>query len=592
MKELATLFKKILKLYSVFDTKRKYQVFYILLINIFNGLLEYLTLFAVSLFLSSLSDPKAIIDNTNFLSQLNLNIKNDSDVVFYSTLIFSFIILFSSITRIANLWINMKYRTSLITFLQKKSFSKIIQQNYNFHISTNSSDLLTILTTDIEKTNFFIENLQTLVTSIFIGLSLTFGLVNLNAKISLLSVLLFFILYTFLGRYTNKSVKIFSKRESKANSEIIKRIIESLGSIRELILAGNQSFVLNKFNQSSDSLRINQGYNAFITTFSRFAFEGIGLFLVAIIGYLIFNDSNNTKSVIALLGTFALGALKLLPTMQSIYRSYSLLYFYEKPLEKVLEILYLPSSLISGNYHQKSFKESIEINNLSFKFPESPNNLLKNINLKILKGEKIGIIGKTGSGKTTLINLIMGLLSPTEGSIKIDNESIFNSNKGIRNSWLKNITLVPQEIFLYDSTIYENIAFNINLADINKKEIEKSAKLACAHEFIVQRPNKYNAITGEKGINFSGGQKQRLGIARAIYSNTEVIILDEATSALDQRTEDKVIGSLLEIKDKTIISITHRVNTLKNFDKIIVLENGTIKKICSGKELNKANEIL
>ena len=592
MKELTSLTHNIFKLYSVFDNKRKYQVFYVLLINIFNGLLEYLTLFAVSLFLSSLSDPKSIIDNSNFLSKLNLNINDDSEVVFYSTLIFSLIILFSSITRIINLWINMKYRTSLITFLQKKSFSKIIQQNYNFHISTNSSDLLTILTTDIEKTNFFIENLQTFITSIFIGLSLIIGLVNLNAKISLLSVLLFFILYTFLGKYTNKSVKIFSKRESKANSEIIKRIIESLGSIRELILSGNQSFVLNKFNNSSDSLRINQGYNAFITTFSRFAFEGIGLLLVAIIGYFVFNDSNNTKSVIALLGTFALGALKLLPTMQSLYRSYSLLYFYEKPLEKVLKILYLPSKIFSGNYRKKTFKESIEINNLYFKFPGSHNHLLKNINLKIFKGEKIGIIGKTGSGKTTLINLIMGLLSPTQGSIKVDKESIFNSNREIRNSWLENITLVPQEIFIYDSSIYENIAFNINIADINKKEIEKSAKLACAHEFIMKRPYKYDSITGEKGINFSGGQKQRLGIARAIYSDSAVIILDEATSALDQKTENKVIGSLLQIEDKTIISITHRLNTLKDFDRIIELENGTIKKIYRGKELNKANEKL
>ncbi len=587
MKDLIYLLKKILKLYSIFDIKRRYQIFYILVINILNGFLEYITLFAVSLFLSALSDPKSISNNTNFLSIFNLNAKNESEIVFYSTLVFISIILFSSIIRISNLWINMKYRTQLISFLEKKAFSKIIDQNYSFHISTNSSDLLTILTTDIEKTNFFIENLQTLVTSIFIGLSLVFGLINLNAKISLLSVLLFFILYTILGKFTNKRVKIFSKRESIANSQIIKRIIESLGSMRELILSGNQSFILSKFNNLSESLRINQGYNAFITTFSRFAFEGIGLFVVAIIGYFIFNDSNNTKSVIALLGTFALGALKLLPTMQSIYRSYSLLYFYEKPLEKVLKILYLPSKPFSANYRSKIFNETIEIKNLYFKFPDSPNNLLKNINLKIYKGEKIGIIGKTGSGKTTLINLIMGLLSPTKGDIKIDNESILNSKEEIKNSWLKNITLVPQEIFLYDSSIYENIAFNINIEDINKKAIEKSAKLAFAHEFIVERPSKYNSITGEKGVNFSGGQRQRLGIARAIYSDSAVIILDEATNALDQRTEDKVIGSLLKIKNKTIISIAHRLKTLKNFDKIIELENGTIKKIYSGKELDK-----
>ena len=587
MRDLIYLLRNIKRLYLIFDTKRKYQIFYILLINIINGILEYLTLLSVSLFLSSLSDPESLINNKIFIGLFNFNIKNSSQVVFYSTLIFISIIFLSSIIRIINLWINMKYRTQLITYLENNAFSKIIDQNYSFHIKNNSSNLLTILTTDIEKTNFFIENLQTFVTSIFIGFSITYGLVNLNVKITLFSVLLFLILYTILGKYTNKNVKIFSKKESKANSELIKGIVESLGSIRELILSGNKDFVLSKFNKSSFSLRVNQGYNSFLTTFSRFAFEGIGLFVVAVIGYFIFNESDDTKSVIALLGTFSLGALKLLPTMQSIYRSYSLLYFYEKPLEKVLKILYLPSNPSRDNFKHKFFKKSIDITNLFYKFPGTQKIIINNINFKIFKGEKIGIIGKTGSGKTTLINLIMGLLSPSKGNIRVDDEYIVDSKEDTRTNWLKNITLVPQEIFLYDSSIYENIAFNINLEEINKKEIEKSAKLSCAHDFIVDRPLKYSSLTGENGINFSGGQKQRLGIARAIYSNSEIIILDEATNALDEKTENKVISSLLKIKGKTIISVAHRLNTLRNFDRIIELDNGSIKRIYSGKELNE-----
>lgn len=587
MKDLNYLLKNIHKLYSIFDLKRKYQIFFILLINIFNGILEYLTLFSVSLFLQSLSDPESLLNSKVLKNIFNLEIQNNEEVVFYSTIIFIFIILFSSVTRIINLWINMKYRTQLITFLERNAFKKIIDQNYTFHIRNNSSNLLTTLTTDVEKTNFFIENLQTFVTSIFIGLSITFGLVNLNAKISLFSVLLFLILYSILGKYTNKSVKKYSSRESKANSEIIKGIIESLGSIRELILSGNQEFVLDKFNKSSNSLRINQGYNAFLTTFSRFAFEGIGLFVVALIGYYIFKDSRNTESVIALLGTFALGALKLLPTMQSIYRSYSLLYFYEKPLKKVLKILYLPQKPKIKKYPNKVFNKSIIIKNIHYKFPNSDIAILRGIDLEIKKGEKIGIIGKTGSGKTTLINIIMGLLIPSKGNIEVDGDNIFHKNESIKNNWLKNITLVPQDIFLYDATISENIAFNIKRALIDNKEIEKAAKLACAHEFIIKRPLKYNSLTGERGIQFSGGQKQRLGIARGIYTNSEVIILDEATNALDQITESKIIESLLKIKNKTIISIAHRLNTLKNFDKVIELENGSIKNIFTGQELKK-----
>ncbi len=588
MKEFNSLLKNIRELYLVFDLKRKYQIFFILLINIFNGILEYLTLFSVSLFLRSLSDSESLINSKVFKNIINLDISSNEELVFISTLIFIFIVLFSSVTRIINLWINMKYRTQLITFLERNAFRKILDQNYNFHINNNSSNLLTILTTDIEKTNFFIENLQTLVTSIFIGVSITLGLINLNAKISIFSILLFFILYSILGKYTNKTVKKYSSRESKANAEIIKEIIESLGSIRELILSGNQEFVLNKFNKSSNSLRFNQGYNAFLTTFSRFAFEGIGLFVVAVIGYFIFKNSKDTESVIALLGTFALGALKLLPTMQSIYRSYSLLYFYERPLKKVLKILDLPNKPKVNKFIYKVFNKSIIIKNLYYKFPSSEEAILKDINLRINKGEKIGIIGKTGSGKTTLINIIMGLLTPTKGNIEVDGDSIFNNKESIKNNWLRNITLVPQEIFLYDSTIYENIAFNVKQTLIDEKAIENAAKLACAHQFIINRPLKYNSFTGERGIQFSGGQKQRLGIARAIYANSEIIILDEATNALDQITESKVIKSLLKIKNKTIISIAHRLSTLKDFDRIIELENGSIKNIYSGKDLEKS----
>ena len=384
-----------------------------------NGILEYLTLLAVSLFLNALSNPESIIKNKQLSSLIIVDIFEPKQVVFYSTLIFILVILFSSVVRIFNLWINMKYRTQLIIFLETKAFSKITNQEYSYHIKTNSSDLLTTLTTDIEKTNFFIENFQTLITSLFIGLSITSGLVNLNAKITLLSIFLFLILYTVLGNYTNKNVKKYSKKESKANSDLIRRIIESLGSIRELILSGNQSFVLNSFNNSSNILRINQGYNSFITTFSRFAFEGIGLLIIAIIGYSIFNDSNNSNNVIALLGTFALGSLKLLPTMQSIYRSYSLLYFYEKPLDKVLKILYLKTKPnFDDNYLQK-FNSNIKLQNIPYSFEGSTNLILNNISFTISKGEKVGIIGETGSGKTTLINILMGLLEPTNGILKL-----------------------------------------------------------------------------------------------------------------------------------------------------------------------------
>ena len=181
----------------------------------------------------------------------------------------------------------------------------------------------------------------------------------------------------------------------------------------------------------------------------------------------------------------------------------------------------------------------------------------------------------------------MVLLEPTEGSIKMDNEYLIKDQEKKKYNWMYNFTLVPQEIYLYDATIYENIAFNINIKNIDKERVKEASKLAFAHDFIRARPLGYRTLTGEKGIQFSGGQRQRIGIARAIYSNNEILILGEATNALDKNTEIKVINSLLRLKNKTIISIAHNLDSLKNFDKIIELKNGNIENIFSRNEFSK-----
>ena len=329
----------------------------------------------------------------------------------------------------------------------------------------------------------------------------------------------------------------------------------------------------------------------FITVFPRYLFEGIGLLFIGVSGIIIYSNVDNSGNVIALLGAFALGAQKLLPTMQSSYKSWSLLYFYNKPLDRILDLIALSSNKNTSIKGKLSFKNEIEIRNLSFSYSNDHENISKDINLKIKKGENIGIFGKTGSGKTTFINILMGILTPNKGNIFIDNLELFNQEKhDIKSKWKNNIALVPQDVFLYDSSIIENIAFCIPKNKIDVKRAINAAKIAHANEFICKTNNGYETIVGDKGIKLSGGQKQRLGLSRAIYSNREILILDESTSALDFKTEKLVMESIFNtktIRNLTTITIAHRLSTLRYCDKVVELDSGEIKKVYNNKEFLK-----
>ena len=584
------LFKSILLLFRSLDSKRRYQFIGILFINIINGLFEFISLGSALLFLESLTNTSKISASFSFLID-TFNINNESDLIRLSTIIFLGITFLTTVIRIFNLWLNTKFRISFLNYISNKIFRKVINQEYSFFLNKNSSELLTDLTSNIEKTNFFFENLLTLTTAIILSFSIILSLLKLNFYVTISSVILFSSLYTFLGIFINIRVEKYSKYELQSNYNLTRIIQESLNAIKEIIISNSHSFYLDKFQINNYNLRRYQGMTGFITTFPRYLFEGIGLFFIGVAGIIIYSNlNNNSSNVIALLGAFALGAQKLLPTMQSSYKSWSLLYFYNKPLDRILDLIRLNSNNTSIKA-KLSFKNEIEIRNLSFSYSKDHENTSKDINLIIKKGENIGIFGKTGSGKTTLINILMGILTPNKGNILIDNVELFNQEKqDILSKWKNNIALVPQDVFLYDSSILENIAFCTPKNKIDVKRAINAAKISHADEFICKTNNGYETIVGDKGIKLSGGQKQRLGVSRAIYSNREILILDESTSALDFNTEKLVMESIFKANSNqnlTTITIAHRLSTLRYCDKVVEIDRGEIKKVYDNKEFIK-----
>ena len=583
------LLNSILLLFKSLDQKRRYQFLGILFINIINGLFEFISVGSALLFLESLIDPTNISSSfSTIISFININ---NYQLINITTLIFIITTILTTFIRITNLWLNTKFRISFLNFISNKLYRRVITQNYSFYINTNSSQLLTDITSNIEKTNFFFENLLTLLTSLILSLSIIISLFKLNIYITIFSVLIFTSLYTFLGLFINKEVNKYGKIELISNTNLIKIIQESLSAIKEIIITNNHKFYINKFNKNNYNFRKYQGLSGFITTFPRYLFEGIGLLFIGISGYIIYKQFDNSTNIIALLGAFALGAQKLLPSMQSSYKSWSLLYFYNKGLNRILDLLKLSNNKEINIKDKLYFKKEIKIKNLNFYYSSDYKTISNNINLTINKGENIGIFGKTGSGKTTLINIFMGILYPVRGNIYIDKKNIFNNkDRKFLDKWKNNIAHVPQEVFLYDASILENIAFCIPENEIDIKKVKYAAKISHAHEFIIKTENSYETIVGEKGIKLSGGQKQRIGLARAIYSNAEILILDESTSALDFKTEKLIIDSLfnkITNSKLTTITIAHRLSTLRFCDKVLELNEGCIKAIYSNAEYVK-----
>ena len=585
------LLKSIFLLFKSLDSKRRYQFIGILFINIINGLFEFVSLGSALLFLESLTNTSKISASFSFLID-QFNINNENDLIRLSTIIFLGITFLTTVIRIFNLWLNTKFRISFLNYISNKIFRKVINQEYSFFLNRNSSELLTDLTSNIEKTNFFFENLLTLTTAIILSFSIILSLLKLNFYVTISSVIFFSSLYTFLGIFINKRVEKYSKFELQSNYNLTRIIQDSLNAIKEIIISNSHSFYLNKFKINNYNLRRYQGMTGFITTFPRYLFEGIGLLFIGVSGIIIYSNlNNNSSNVIALLGAFALGAQKLLPTMQSSYKSWSLLYFYNKPLDRILDLIILNSNENTSIKGKLLFNNEIKIRNVNFSYSNDQENISKDINLTIKKGETIGIFGKTGSGKTTLVNIFMGLLTPKKGSILIDDVELFNKEKNyLKSKWKNNIALVPQDVFLYDSSIIENIAFCTPKNKIDIKKALEAAKISHADEFIRKTTNGYETIVGDKGIKLSGGQKQRLGLSRAFYSDCDILILDESTSALDFKTEKAVMDSIFNRKSNrklTTLMIAHRLFTLRYCDRIIELNNGEIKKIYDNKEFLK-----
>ena len=574
------------------SNKRKKQILFSLIIILICGLTEFISLGAVLPFIGILVDPNSLWENS-FVKEnaINFGYSSPEQLILPITLIFVFSAIFSTLLRLFNLWINTRLNAIIGSDLSREVYRKIICQPYEIHIERNSSNVINATMSNTSRAVNVITSFLQLISSAVISFSIIICIILVDLKVALSLVLLFGFLYLTLASAIKTKLNSNSKNISRFNKLFIKSIQEGIGAIRDVILNGNQNFYIKECYKENRSLRIIQCENKFLTNFSKYLFEGIGIITIALIGIILVYQNKNSTQILSLLGAIGLGTQKLLPALQEIFRSWGLIKSNSEDLKIVSNILKEPEINSLGYTQKLNLKNSIKLNSIKFRYNGNKNYVIKGINLEIKKGERIGLIGMTGGGKSTLIDILSGLLKPTYGELIIDGKNLYDNKFPARvNSWRASISHVPQSIYLSDCSIAENIALGIPKNLINFEKVKKCAEKAHIAEFIRNTPYGYNTFIGERGVKISGGQRQRIGIARALYRESEILIFDEATSALDDETERSIISSISNLSRKlTIIMIAHRLTTLHNCDKIIKIKQGLIIDEGSPKDIFKLN---
>lgn len=473
----------------------------------------------------------------------------------------------------------------LYTRISKKFFKNYLYKDYLFHTQNNSSELIRNI---IGEGNLFsfgvIFPLIRLCSEILIFVSICILLLIYDPLATLITIIFFLIIGYFLLMRTNNRLKIWGKKRQFHSAEVLKQLQQGFGSIKEVIINNMENVFLTKFHHNNLE-NANVGVKKDTTTqMPRLILELIGMVTFISLILFLLKKGENISEIFIIVGVFFYAAIRLLPAISKIVQSIqSIKYNYA-----VIDIIYKELTSFEINHvlnvenREQDFNKKKELKfdylnfeNVNFSYPNSYEKNLKDINLTVKSGDKVGVTGKTGSGKSTFINLFCGLLYPSEGKIKVNGNDLVKSEQ----LWQKNIGYVPQNVSIIDESILFNITLEDDIEKINLDRVNDLLKQIDLYDHIYKLPNNIYELAGENGTRLSGGQCQRLGIVRALYRDPSVIILDEATSSLDEQTEELITEKLFNnTSKKTIISISHRTSSLKYCNRFFEVKDNTIKE--------------
>jgi ABC-type multidrug transport system fused ATPase/permease subunit len=561
-----------------------------------SALFEVMGIVFIVPFLSLITNTDLIYSN-RYLNwfYVNLNFQNTNSFLIFVGFFLLIILVISNLLIILSRWGLFHFSWMRNYTLSRRLLAKYLSQPYIFYLNKNTSELGKNVLAEVQQVIMwvFIPLLKMLSRGIVILFTLVV-LIVFEPLLALSAIVILGGVYALFYRIVRNKLRNIGKRRLSTNTERFKTVNECFGDIKQLKLLGCEDVFLMRYSNPSLKFSKYNTMNQVIGEVPRYIIEVVAFGSIIIIILFLLITARQFNDILPLVGLFVLSAYKIMPSLQEIFRSITQIRFTQPTLNALYRDMGHSENIKNKPTNNKkktrsiNFSNNLELENITFYYPGDSSPVIENLNLKIDINTSVAFIGETGVGKTTIADIILGLLRPDEGRLIVDGVEITDDNIS---GWQKNLGYIPQEIFLQDDTIKRNIAFGVADENINIKNVEYAAKIANIDDFIVNKlPDKYETYIGDRGVRLSGGQRQRIGIARALYHNPEVLVLDEATSALDSSTEKAVFNAINNIaKTKTLIIIAHRLTTVINCDLIYLLDKGSIVEKGNFSDLMKSS---
>lgn len=593
-----SIFDVFRKTMSLLDKRERRLSFVLMGVMIVVAFAELLGLSTLVLLLRVFSRPD-LIETNRYLKLVNDIFQPGSVLAFqviFSGLVFIVVLVSLGLRALGNYAI-IRYSTMRGYTLSSRLLQAYLHQPYTWFLERNSAEVNKSVLSEVQGlvTRILVPGLK-LLSSVILAIAIIGFLVVLDPVVALCAAGALGGGYALIYFWLRKRLVIIGQESLEANRERFRLTQEATGGFKEMKLLGLEDAYVARFRRPARRIARNAALNNVFNQMPRIALEALTfLVMVGVILIMLVRQNGDLTAALPLLGVFAFAVIRLLPTLQQVYASLTAMrngvpvldHIHEDYTAAMAQAKLRPIS--DGSTGRMQLDRALELRGVSYAYPSSDRPAVRGIDVTIPARSTIGLVGGTGAGKTTLVDLMLGLLTPDEGDVLIDGIPLDRENM---QAWRRTLGYVPQHIYLTDSPVWQNIAFGIPPERVDRAAVERAAKIAALHEFVMSDlPDGYDTIVGERGVRLSGGQRQRIGIARALYADPPLLIMDEATSALDNLTEKAVMDAVQNVRnEKTIIMIAHRLSTVRNCDRILMLDQGRIVSSGTFEELVEGNE--
>ncbi|WP_245976677.1 ABC transporter ATP-binding protein [Oceanobacillus arenosus] len=574
------------KLPTLFNKKEKKKLLILFFMMIIAAIFETVGIGLIAPFIGIITNPE-IIQNQAILAYVYefFNFQNTNAFIILLVALLLSVFIFKNLYLLLFNYLQVRVTTNQQVKLSRDLFQEYLTKPYTFHLQRNTADLLRNVNNEVPRVfqGIVISGFQ-LLTEILVIICISV-LLFVTAPIAMItaSILLGGSVFLFFKLQRNK-IDQLGVEQQKVSSAMIKWVNQGLGASKEVKVSGKEAFFIKSYKEQSQINGNNIRYMKMLEVIPRYFIETLIMAIVLIVMLIIILQGTNATQLISTMALFAMAAIRLMPSINRVVALITTMRYSLPALNVVYEDLFmnkeenssLSENVVEVNKGEKAFNNSIQLNEISFRYPNQKEYAVQNISLTIPISHSVAFIGESGAGKTTLVDIILGLFQPEKGSITIDGENL-NDQKAL---WQQKIGYIPQTIFLSDDTIRGNVAFGMEANQIDDKEVWRALEQAQLKEFVEALPDQLETSVGERGVRLSGGQRQRIGIARALYHNPEILFMDEATSALDNETEKEIMKAIDGLKgEKTVIIIAHRLSTIENCDVVFKISKGRLVSI-------------